>query len=540
MKCSKCGAQCNDNLAFCLECGNPLQLMADFNLIEKELANSIGEFMDEMEEEKEQDIDFDGDNMKTIDVPLDEINMGLKVVDINRNMPKSDIDIDDDFLFDEDDEEEDIQTVYVPKKNRNNKRNSKKNNKKKYIIIASIVAVLVSIIAIVLVFVLGGDKNKVPAVKDFAYYYETADEDMKDNKTDSALDNALLALEKASDNEEIVKVRLLIKSIYEEQKYTGEYYIENLEELFKLGENSKENATILLSYYAKKNNIAGLINLFDIVSEEEAKNILGEQFVEKPEINLPAGEYKNVINIEISAVKDATIYYAVAKENEELKYEEYKRPVEIRDLGSVTLVTYAVTAEGNVSYKASCTYNIVEGQNEGPAVTPEAGTYKEPTKITVSVPDGSKAYYTYDGSKPDKNSTEYTEPVDMLKGVHTFKVVVIDKYGNSSEVTSVQYNLKLSRNETVATAKEKIWNQYLVNGFINAEGVTADGSVIEISYYNALDINNGEYYVYQMVAKSEDGTTTTAVTYCGVNTYDGTVVIGLIEDGESFLIPESE
>ena len=39
MKCSKCGAQCNDNLAFCLECGNPLQLMADFNLIEKELAN---------------------------------------------------------------------------------------------------------------------------------------------------------------------------------------------------------------------------------------------------------------------------------------------------------------------------------------------------------------------------------------------------------------------------------------------------------------------------------------------------------------------
>ena len=96
MKCSKCGAQCNDNLAFCLECGNPLQLMADFNLIEKELANSIGEFMDEMEEEKEQDIDFDGDNMKTIDVPVDEINMGLKVVDINRNMPKSDIDIDDD------------------------------------------------------------------------------------------------------------------------------------------------------------------------------------------------------------------------------------------------------------------------------------------------------------------------------------------------------------------------------------------------------------------------------------------------------------
>lgn len=540
MKCSKCGAQCNDNLAFCLECGNPLQLMADFNLIEKELANSIGEFMDEMEEDKEQDIDFEEDNMKTIDVPLDEINMGLKVVDINRGMSKSDIDIDDDFMFD-DDEEEDIQPVYVPKKNRNNKRNSKKNNKKKYIIIASAIAFIVSIIAIVLVFVLGGDdKNKKPTVKDFAYYLELAEDGEKDAKYDGALDNALLALENAKTDEEKVKARLLIKKIYEAQKYTGDYYMENLEELYKLGENSKENASILLSYYAKKKNIAGLLSMFDIVSEEEAKTILGEQFVEKPEINLPAGEYKNVINVEISADKDATIYYAVFKDGEEPKYEEYKRPIEIRDLGSVTVATYAVTAEGMVSYKANCTYSIVEGQNEGPAVTPEAGTYKEPTKITVSVPEGSKAYYTYDGSKPDKNSTEYTEPVDMVRGVHTFKVVVIDKYGNSSEVTSVQYNLKLSRNETVSTAKEKIWNQYLTNGLINAEGVTADGSVIEISYHNALDIDNDEYYVYQVIAKSADGTTTTAVTYCGVNTYDGTVVIGLIEDGESFLIPEAE
>lgn len=534
MKCSKCGAQCNDNLAFCLECGNPLQLMADFNLIEKELANSIGEFMDEMEDEKEQDIDVDGDDMKTIDVPLDEINMGLKVVDINRSMPKSDIDIDDE-------DEEDIQPVYVPRKNKNNKRNSKKNNKKKYIIIACVAAFLVAVIAIVLVVVLGGnDKEKEPAVKNFAYYYEMAEDDSKSKKFDSALDNALLALEKAEGNENIVMTRLLIKNIYEQQNFTGSQYMENLEELFKLGENSKENATILLSYYAKKNNIAGLINLFDIVSEEEAKAILGDQFVEKPEINLPAGEYKNVINVEISAVKDSTIYYAVIKENEEPKYEEYKRPVEIRDLGSVTVVTYAVTSEGLVSYKANCTYNIVEGQNEGPSVSPEAGTYKEPTKITVAVPDGAKAYYTYDGSKPDKNSTEYTEPVDMQKGVHTFKVITIDKYGNSSEVTSVQYNLKLSRNETVTTAKEKIWNHYLANGLINAEGVTADGSIIEISYYNAMDIDNGEYYVYQVIAKSADGTTTTAVTYCGVNTFDGTVIVGLIEDGESFLIPDAE
>ena len=85
MKCSKCGAECNDNLAFCLECGNPLQLTADFNLIEQELANSIGAFMDEIENEDKESFEVEED-MKTIDVPLEEINMELKVVDINRGI----------------------------------------------------------------------------------------------------------------------------------------------------------------------------------------------------------------------------------------------------------------------------------------------------------------------------------------------------------------------------------------------------------------------------------------------------------------------
>ena len=67
----------------------------------------------------------------------------------------------------------------------------------------------------------------------------------------------------------------------------------------------------------------------------------------------------------------------------------------------------------------------------------------------------------------------------------------------------------------------------------------ADGSVISISYYNAYDIDNGEYYVYQVFATSTDGTTS-GVTYCGVNTFDGKVCVGLIEDGASFVIQQSE
>ena len=61
MRCNKCGAQCDDNQAFCLMCGSPLQISTDFNEIELELASSIDELMNELEsdtvaeEEAEQD-----------------------------------------------------------------------------------------------------------------------------------------------------------------------------------------------------------------------------------------------------------------------------------------------------------------------------------------------------------------------------------------------------------------------------------------------------------------------------------------------------
>ena len=532
MKCSKCGAECNDKLVFCLECGSPLQVMTDFSLMEQELANSIGEFMDEMEQEECMEPD-DFEDMKTIDVPVDEINMELKIVDINREVSKKSDIYEEDLLYEE---EEEITPVYVPRK----KKAKKKNNTKLYIIFGAVAVCVIAIVVALLMFMGKGDGDKTPKVKDFTYYCEEAESDLNASKLDSALDNALLALENAKTDEDIVKVRLLIKSIYEAQNFTGELYMNNLEELFKRGQNSSENASTLLGYYAQKNNSEGLLNMFDYVSEDVARECLGELFIEKPEVSLESGQYINVINIEIKADEDSTIYYAVYKENSDIKYEEYTKPVEINELGDFVLSAYSVNADGMVSFKNICNYKIVEGEMTGPVITPESGTYKEPTKITIAVPEGSKVYYTYDGTEPDEKATEYTEPIEMLKGVNTIKAVAIDKYGNKSEITSILYNLKLSRNETVDSGKEKVWNHYITAGIVNSEGITVDGAVLEISYHNAYEIGNGEYYVYQVVTTSEDGTTTAGITYCGVNTYDGTVALGLIEDGEGFIIPETE
>ena len=46
MKCSKCGEECNENQAFCLKCGTPIQIVPDLNIIEEELANNVGELLE--------------------------------------------------------------------------------------------------------------------------------------------------------------------------------------------------------------------------------------------------------------------------------------------------------------------------------------------------------------------------------------------------------------------------------------------------------------------------------------------------------------
>ena len=54
MKCSKCGEECNENQAFCLKCGTPIQIVPDLNIIEEELANNVGELLEEIKEEESQ------------------------------------------------------------------------------------------------------------------------------------------------------------------------------------------------------------------------------------------------------------------------------------------------------------------------------------------------------------------------------------------------------------------------------------------------------------------------------------------------------
>ncbi len=547
MICNKCGAQNDDNQAFCLKCGSPVQLTADFNLIERELASNIDELMNEIEADKDNDSESN-DELKTIDVSVgNKMDMQLKVVDVNRvtstaktDVPNDFVDLDnednEDYDDDEDYEEEIIPTVSYNSPKTKNKKNS---NSKMFAIIGVIVTVVVAIV-LLCIFVLGNDEQK-DKVKNFNDCYVSAENSYNAGEMDKSLEEAYEALKLVKSSTEEIKARKLIHNIYNKQSFTGAIYFENIEKLIALGDTSEDYYGVIFKKYIEDKNTELLIKLMTTVGTEKAKEYLGENYIEAPVSNMEAGEYINVVALKLTAAEGCKIYYCI---NDDItkKATEYAGEIIINNKGEHVITAYAVSEQGIPSFTASYTYNVIDGEAEGPVISPASGIYTAPTQITIQVPEGSKVYYTYtkDGEKPSQASAEYTEPIDMRMDAEIFMAIVVDKYGNVSEVTKKQYKFKLKRNESLSSAKEKVWDFYTSSGKVDAEGKLADGSVLTVDYEDAAIIDNAEYYIYRAVGTltQEEMITTTSITYLAVNTFDGMVIEGLIQAEDEYVLPE--
>ena len=549
MRCNKCGAQCDDNQAFCLMCGSPLQISTDFNEIELELASSIDELMNEIEsdtiaeEEEEQE-----ELLKTIDVPIEEINMGLKVVDIKRQQ-----DVSIDLMLD--DEEEDIEPILIPserpvkrqprediepannKKKAPAKKSKKNSNAKLYGIVGAVCAVI-AILAVVLIVVLGGaGKREMP--KTFENVYAEAESKYNAGDKAKALELAIEARDivDAANGAEEIKARKLIHKIYVDLNYSGKVFLDNVKALMELGDTSEDYYASLFTKYISGANTDMLRELIAAVGVEQAKTYMGDAYVEAPTSTVASGQHKNVVVTELKAGVGCDIFYVINGDIDSAS-EEYTKIIEILTPGEYKLETYAVDVNGIPSAVVTYNFTIVEGEAAAPVVTPSAGTYSEDTFISITVPEGGKAYYTYDGTEPTTSSTEYTEPVAMINGNNVFKAIVVDKYGIVSEVTSKTYILRLKRNETPTSAEDKVWGTLEQAGTIDKDGYTVTGTKVDVSYENAVEIDGREYYIYVIVETSEDGTSTSTLSYSAVDTHSGVVIEGVLVAGDSYILPE--
>lgn len=557
MKCNKCGEEYKDNQAFCLKCGNPIHVVPDFNLIEAELANSVGALMDEDDnDDNHMSTDFDGEEMKTVDVPIEDINMELKMVDISRGRFNFDNDKDDilSLIDDEEDEDEYIARRRAQREARTNggrpadkKGGGKKGTDKEesngadirknvLIVLACIVSVIVVVILLKTII----SNDKLNDSQKFQEQYKVAEEYYNDDKKTEAIAETKKAINVAHSSKEILKARKLLDEIYVKYGINDQEYLDNLKEIVKLEDsNPKYNLAILEYYY--NNQMFDEFNVF--FSSLEAKGItedMKKYLPTTPTVDVEGGHYDTHLKITVTADEGDKVYYTLDGNDpkDRSKAFVYSQPISIENEGTTVLKMYAEDVNGIMSEVAEITYVISNVEIAGPVVKPSSGVYEEYCKIEVEIPEGSRVYYTTDGTEPTSSSTEYKEPFDMPLGRTDFQFVSINANGVVSSITSVTYNLSIPRNLKISEAETKVMDKCIKDKELNEVAEDADGNKYTFLYKSIEVIDNAEYYIIHAECKSE--TATICDEYYAINTNTEDIYQVTVGGDGQYILPEIE
>lgn len=176
-------------------------------------------------------------------------------------------------------------------------------------------------------------------------------------------------------------------------------------------------------------------------AKDSVKYELDHYITGKPEYSLDDTKvFEDVQQIELSAGKN-TVYYTTDGSEPDMSSTKYTEPIQLSE-GETTIKAIAVDKRGIPSLPEEKTYVVEFPVVDAPAVSPSTGQYEASEPIEVIVPDGYEAYYTMNGEDPTTASTKYTGPIDMPEGETLFKVLLANKSGRTSAVTTRNYMLE--------------------------------------------------------------------------------------------------
>jgi len=176
-----------------------------------------------------------------------------------------------------------------------------------------------------------------------------------------------------------------------------------------------------------------------------------------PTFSAGSGTYLGAQSIKISdANKSAAIYYTLDGASPDINSSRYSGAISIAQ--SATVKAIAVEYGYTGSPVASADYAI---QLPPPAFSLKAGTYTGIQSVTITdSADGTKFYYTLDGSVPSSSKRLYSSPISITKSV-TLKAVALKKGFASSSVTSAAYSIQLPAPEFSPKAGTYAGKQYV-------------------------------------------------------------------------------
>jgi tetratricopeptide (TPR) repeat protein len=337
---------------------------------------------------------------------------------------------DDDYLKQVLAEENGVINSDKDKKEEKREEQQKKSKKK---IIMGVGALLVFLVIILVVL---GAAIRSNHNNSFSYQVEQAEKAVSNGNIDKAIEyyeNAL-ALDQSS-----IDVRLALAELYLE-KDDSDSALVLYQEVLKLDKKNREACEKLIAIYDERGNNDAILELSEAV-DDSLSDLFEDYRVAAPEFDLEEGTFDEAKELTLSSEVGYDIFYTLDGGDPSVKGVRYTEPI-VLDENNKTYTVMAVCVNGKSIYSDVVTkeYTIELAPPDMPIVTPDGGDFGVKTTVTVTVPDGCTAYYTWSGGTPSSSSNRYTSPIVIPEGNNVLSVILIDNTtGLSSEVYRGNY-----------------------------------------------------------------------------------------------------
>ncbi len=199
--------------------------------------------------------------------------------------------------------------------------------------------------------------------------------------------------------------------------------------------------TYLLECYAALNDSDSIYALSETAPNEQIEDLFSAYMVMPPEFSEEEGEYTEDMVLFLSTPYNYQIFYTTDGKDPTVSGKLYHKGIKLTE-GTTEIKAICMSNTGEYSEVVAKTYTISYEALATPVVTPGAGTFTEQVYISISVPTGASAYYTWDGSVPSEtNGTLYSQPFPIISGASVLSVIIIDSRGNTSPLYQGDYIL---------------------------------------------------------------------------------------------------
>ena len=326
-------------------------------------------------------------------------------------------------------EEEEKQRQEEERKAEEERQKKKKTTVRSLIILAAAVAAAIIIIFFVRAYQEQQNYNS------FDYQLARAETAYSNSDYDSALEYVTRALSLDGEN---LDARMLLAQIYEKND-DQEKAIEEF--LAIVADNPDYDPAYgqLIRIYEERNEKDQIKALLDNCSSEEVLEKYRDYICEAPVFGLAGGSYDTQRELTITGAEGTSVYYTTDGSDPTASSNKYILPIQLPE-GRTTVKAIAINSMGISSDIVQAEYTITLRTPPRPTILPSSGSYtsRTVTEITVEVPEGYTAYYAFD-QRPDLNSQQYTGPVDMLEGAHTFYAILVNQNGQAGQAASATY-----------------------------------------------------------------------------------------------------